>query len=145
MLLSLGILEKWNIGMLVFVHYSNIPVLHYSQFALKNELLRNFSKLIKIIDSSITLYNYYFPLSKKLTIPFSDKEKIVTKTPTLFTGKFRYWGSGNFITWFPRNFKRNSRDKIFIVYRKNKKIKIGFTVKDSQKVFELLFLKNLFV
>jgi len=44
MLLSLGILEKWNIEMFVFVHYSNIPVLHYSQFALKNEILRNFSK-----------------------------------------------------------------------------------------------------
>lgn len=65
--------------------------------------------------------------------------------PTLFTGKYRYWRTGNFITWFPRDFKRNSRDKIFIVYRKNKKIKIGFTVEDSQKVFELLISKNLFV
>jgi hypothetical protein len=30
MLLSLGILEKWDIGMLVFVHYSNIPSLQHS-------------------------------------------------------------------------------------------------------------------
>ncbi len=102
-------------------------------------------KLVKITDSSITFYNYYYPSSKSLTIPFSDIERIVTKMPTLFTGKYRYWGTGNFITWFPRDFKRNRRDKIFIVYRKNKKIRIGFTVEDSQKVFELLFSKNLFV
>ena len=33
---SSGIMEKWSDGMLVFVHYSNIPLFHYSQFAVKN-------------------------------------------------------------------------------------------------------------
>ena len=32
-----------------------------------------------------------------------------------------------FFTWFPKDFKRNTRDKLFILYRKNKRVKIGFT------------------
>jgi hypothetical protein len=101
-------------------------------------------KLIEITDNSITFLNYYYPSSKRLTVQFSDIEKIISKMPTLFSGKYRYWGTGNFITWFPKDFKRNSRDKIFILYRYNKKIRIGFTAEDSQKVFEILFSKQLF-
>ena len=40
--------------------------------------------------------------------------------------------------WFPLDTQRSKRDIIFILHRKNKKIKIGFTVEDSEKVIGLL-------
>ncbi|GEM_PF-6476937 len=54
MLLSIGFLEKWNIEMLAFVHYSNISALHYSQFAFKNNLLHNFGNS----DGTQDIINY---------------------------------------------------------------------------------------
>ncbi len=100
-------------------------------------------KLVRISDHSITLYNYYFPSSKSLTVLLQDIKKVDTLMPTLLNGKFRFWGTSNFITWFPKDLKRNIRDKIFIIYRNNKKIRIGFTAEDSQKVFNILLEKQL--
>lgn len=101
-------------------------------------------KLIRISDHSITFYNYYFPTSKSLTVLLEDVEKVNTIKPTIFNGKYRFWGTSNLFTWFPKDLKRNLRDKIFILYRKNKKIKIGFTAENSQKVFEVLLELQLF-
>jgi len=73
-----------------------------------------------------------------------DVKKVTTLKPSLFNGKYRFWGTSSLLTWFPKDLKRNLRDKIFILYRKNKKIKIGFTAEDSQKVFEVLLDQHLF-
>lgn len=101
-------------------------------------------RLVRISDHSITFYNYYFPSSKSLTILLTEIKKVKTFRPSVFNGKYRFWGTSTFITWFPKDLKRNLRDKIFILYRKNKKIKIGFTAEDSQKVFEVLLEQQLF-
>ena len=101
-------------------------------------------KLLRISDQSITFYSYYFPSSKSLTVLLEDVKKIDSLMPSMFNGKYRFWGTSTFITWFPKDLKRNLRDKIFILYRKNKKIKIGFTAEDSQKVFKVLLEQQLF-
>ena len=93
--------------------------------------------LVTISNNSITFNNYYYPSSKNLNVSFYDIDKIIIKEPTLLNGKYRYWGTGNFITWFPRDFKWSKRDNIFLLFRRNKKIRIGFTVEDSKKVISI--------
>jgi hypothetical protein len=90
--------------------------------------------LIAISNNSITLFNYYYPSCKSLSVSFFDIDRIEIKKPTLLTGKYRFWGTGNFVSWYPKDFKRSTRDYIFFLFSKNKKIRIGFTVEDSQQV-----------
>ena len=95
-------------------------------------------KLVEISNDSILFRQYYFPTFLKKIIKLSDIDKIVVKKPTLITGKYRYWGTGDFLHWFPLDFQRNKRDVIFILFRKNKRLRIGFTVEDSNTVLQLL-------
>ena len=95
-------------------------------------------KMIEIREDEILLRNYYFPTFSCKTVKFSDIEKIVIVKPSLVNGKFRYWGTGDFVHWFSMDFQRSKRDVIYILYKKNKIIKIGFTVEDSEKVTDLL-------
>ena len=95
-------------------------------------------KLIEIRDDAILFRNYYFPTSFSKTVKFSEVEKIEIVKPAVRSGKYRYWGSGDFLHWFPLDIQRSKRDVIYILYRKNKRIRIGFTVEDSEKVTALL-------
>jgi len=103
-----------------------------------NENILYSDKLIEISNDAITLRKYYFPTFSKKIVKISEIEKIVIKKPTLMTGKFRLWGTGDFFHWFPLDQHRTKREVIFFLSMKNKKIKIGFTVEDSAKVIEIL-------
>ena len=93
-------------------------------------------KLIEIRENLIIIRNYYFPFGAK-KIYWNDIENIIAYKPSLLTGKYRYWGTGDFHTWFPPD-NRLKRDKIFIIKLKNKWWRIGFTVENSQLVINLL-------
>ncbi len=93
-------------------------------------------KLIEISEDSIIIRNYYFPFGSR-QIYWNEVENIVVYKPGLLTGKYRYWGTGDFHTWFPPD-NRLKRDKIFIMKLKNKWWQIGFTVENSQTVIDLL-------
>jgi hypothetical protein len=101
--------------------------------------------LVALSNNSITLFNYYFPSGKSLSISFYDIDRIEIKKPNLLTGKYRFWGTGNFVSWYPKDYKRSTRDSIFFLYRKNKKIRIGFTVENSQQVIPILKSKKILV
>jgi hypothetical protein len=103
-----------------------------------NENILYTDKLIEIRNDTISFHNYYFSIATAKSVKFDEIETIFIKQPTLINGKYRYWGSGDFIHWFPLDFHRSTRDTIFILHRKNKKINIGFTVEDSEKVMGLL-------
>lgn len=100
-------------------------------------------RLIEIAENTILFRKYYFPTFSNKVVEFSEVEKIVIENPTIKNGKFRYWGSGDFLHWFPIDFQRSQRDVIYILFRKNKRIRIGFTVEDSKKVTELLKEKTI--
>lgn len=70
-------------------------------------------------------------------------EGIVVKKPTLWNGKWRLQGTGNFKTWYPLDFSRPKRDRIFLATLKDHWITIGFTVEDGDRVELLLRDKNL--
>lgn len=107
-----------------------------------NEEIIYSDKLVEMTKDTILFRVYYFPFGKKL-IKWSELENVEVKEPTLLNGKYRIHGSGDFKTWFPRDGKRPSRDKIFIINLLNKRSRIGFTVEDSEKVISILKLKEL--
>ena len=96
-------------------------------------------KLIKITADSIIFYKYHFPFGNKKTVELSkiDYIKIIKGS------NLRLWGSDDFRTWFPADWSRMSRDRMFIVYLKSKWSRIGFTVEDSSEVLAVLNNKGL--
>ena len=100
-------------------------------------------KLVEITNDGMLFRNYRFPFGSK-RIAFSEVDGVVAKEPTLPNGKWRIHGTSNFRTWFPRDWKRPSRDRIFFISFPNKRFRIGFTVEDSQAVENLLDDKGLF-
>ncbi len=99
--------------------------------------------LIIITDDSITLKNYYFPSLKEKKIPFEAIERIETRKPTIWTGKWRIHGTGNFKTWFPLDSSRYKRDMIFFIFCFKKWVVSGFTAEDSFAVEKLFKEKGL--
>ncbi len=103
--------------------------------------------LVEIKDNSILFRRYSFFERDRLVL-FSDIEKIVTKKATIWNGKFRFHGTGDFKTWFPKDFQRYKRDKIFIAFIRYKWWRIGFTVEKSDEVIKIFrekgLIKNLY-
>jgi hypothetical protein len=113
--------------------------------------------LIEITDQDIVFHHYYFPFGQDRRVPFADIASIgaesdetrpciaqvAIRPPSFFGGSWRIWGTGNFRTWFPCDFGRPFRDRIFIASLRNSVRRIGFTVEDSQKVTSILRAKGL--
>lgn len=92
---------------------------------------------VEIRPDSITFHQYYFPRGDK-TLPLDEIEGIYWWEPTLWSGKYRYWGSGDFRTWCPKDYKRHRRDRMFLIIKRNHWSRIAFTVEDSRRVMEVL-------
>ena len=103
-----------------------------------NENILYKDSLVTINSNHLILQHYYFPTGASKKILFSKIDYIECVEPTLWTGKWRFWGTGDFKTWFPADFSRNKRDTIFIIHRKNKRMLIGFTVNNSKEVKNIL-------
>jgi uncharacterized membrane protein len=97
-------------------------------------------KLIEITEDTILFHGYYFPCGSK-RVGFGDVEKVEAMKPTLFTGKWRLSGTGDFVTWFPADYGRFKRDTIFHMQLKNGR-RIGFTAIDSNPVKAILSQKQ---
>jgi len=106
------------------------------------ELIYN-DNLVEITNDTILLKNYYFPSLKSKVISFESIKNILVKQPTIWTGKWRFQGTGDFKTWFPLDNKRNKRDKIFYIILKHQWMQIGFTVENSILVQDIFRQKRL--
>lgn len=100
-------------------------------------------RLVEISDEAILFRDYYFPFGTR-RVAFADIERIQARPATLMTGKWRVWGTGDFVTWFPADWYRPSRDTVFLLIKKRGTLRIGFTVEDSAKVKAILHTKGLF-
>ena len=114
---------------------------HTKEITMNSEVVY-LDKLVEITDNSILFRWYYFPFGSKRVI-LSDIDHIVEKKPTLWSGKWRIHGTGDFKTWFPCDWKRPIRDRIFIISFHNKWKRIGFTVEDSETVAKIFKDKEL--
>jgi len=99
--------------------------------------------LITLYTDSLRVKNYYFLFLGTKRVSFADISSIRVEEPTLFSGKWRLQGTRDFRTWFPLDVARPIRDKIFIVELRQKRMRIGFTVRDSGAVMRLLAEKGL--
>ncbi len=99
-------------------------------------------KLVEITEDSILFRWYYFPFGRR-RVALSKIDRIVVMEPSLLGGKWRIHGTSDFKTWFPCDWKRPTRDKIFVATLRNKWMRIGFTVEDSEKVQKILEEKKL--
>lgn len=97
--------------------------------------------LLEVSENGIQFRNYYFPIGAKF-VRFSDILSIDKKPLTLRNGKWRLWG-GNFITWFPKDWRRPQRSSIFLLCLRTQKIRIGFTVENPEKFMEVIKTKGL--
>lgn len=99
-------------------------------------------KLVEITEESIVFRNYYFPFGSK-RVAFSDVDKVDLKALTGLNEKWRIHGTLDFRTWFPRDWKRPTRDQIFFITFPEERRRIGFTVEDSAEVANIFSTKGL--
>jgi hypothetical protein len=99
-------------------------------------------KSVEVSADSIFLKNYYFPFIGKRVL-FKQIESVIVEKPTLLAGQWRIWGTGNFTIWFPLDIARPKRDKIFIVSLIGKRIRIGFTVENSEAIVQIFAQRGL--
>jgi len=90
--------------------------------------------LIRITEDALHIDG--FLLGSKC-VPFSRIKTIKILKPTIWNGKFRIVGTGDFRTWFPSDGLRSSRDMIFVVLMHGKWIRYGFTAEDSAAVKQI--------
>lgn len=99
-------------------------------------------KLVEVTNDGILFRHYHFPFGSR-RVAFSEVDGVLAKEATWSNGKWRIWGTGDFVTWFPRDWKRPGRDRIFIISFPGRRRRIGFTAEDSQKVMNILNEKGL--
>lgn len=100
-------------------------------------------KLVTITDDDIIFQNYYFPIGKQKVVKLANIKCISVEKPTLWNGKWRLHGTGNFKIWFPKDYSRPKRDRIFFASLNNQWVKIGFTVENGEiveKIFRSIHL-----
>ncbi len=98
--------------------------------------------LVEITPARITFRRYgIFGTDRRVAL--GDIEKITVKDASLWTGKYRIHGTGDFKIWFPRDVQRPSRDRIFFAFLKGKRRVIGFTVERSEEAAAILQTRGL--
>lgn len=100
-------------------------------------------RLVTITNDDIIFHHYYVFTGKKKVVKLDNIKCISVKKPTLWNGKWRLHGTGNFKIWFPKDYSRPRRDRIFIATLKGQWVNIGFTVEDGARVEEILRSKSL--
>jgi hypothetical protein len=87
-------------------------------------------KLVEITGEALNFRNYYFWGCGK-TVFINEIESVRGLPPGLNNGSWRLWGSSSFNGWMPMDWRRPSRDRIFLLQHKNKKFQIAFTAENS--------------
>ncbi len=97
--------------------------------------------LVKVYENGIRFRNYYFPFGSKF-VEFSDILGFEKKSPAFLNGKWRIWGTSNFMVWFPLDWNRPRRNSIFLIRLVSQRIRIGFTVENTERFIEIMESKG---
>lgn len=98
--------------------------------------------LVEITQDAICFKAYYFPFGSK-RVRFSDIDHVTAEKPSLLNGQYKLHGTGDFMTWFPRDWKRPWRAVIFFARLRGSSRRIGFTVEDIGRAERILQDKSL--
>jgi len=96
-------------------------------------------KLIYIDDNALTIRLYYFPFGSK-RVNFSEIETVIGYKGCCM----RLWGTGDFWTWFGCDWGRMRREMVFVIKRKGKWSRVGFTCQDCDAVIKILQSRGLY-
>lgn len=88
-------------------------------------------RLVELTASTIRFRCYYFPSGSSKSVALSLVERIEVRPARPGTGRWRVWGTSDFITWFPLDWSRPWRKSIFMLHPKDKVCRIGFTVENE--------------
>ena len=99
-------------------------------------------RLIELNSDSIIFRHYYFPIGGSKRVLLDNVKQVESLRPTLLNGKWRLWGTSTLRRWFPLDFKRPSRDRIFRITL-NSGFQIGFTAENGRTVEDLFKRKGL--
>lgn len=125
------------VGMALLLRYvansgsSATNVLHPNEASLYQD------RLVRISESGLYFPLYYFPFGSRF-VRFEQIERIESLPPSFKTGKWRQWGTNDFLTWFPCDLLRHRRERIFHIHLKGARDRIGFTVLDVAKAKSIL-------
>lgn len=87
-------------------------------------------------DEAITIRNYYFPgVSKR--IPYSRIREVTSRSMSLWSGRLRLWGTGDFRHWYPLDTTRAAKHTAIII-DKGDAIRAVVTPDDSAAVLRIL-------
>ena len=110
--------------------------------------------LVEITDESITFrkFDWKFRYRSK-RVDLSDITRVEARPPSFRGGRWKLFGSGfDLHNWFPLDWHRPSRDRIFVAFLRGRGERIAFhfrlqsisfTVEDSKRVEEILRQKGL--
>lgn len=88
--------------------------------------------LVELSAAGLRLRHYYFPFGSKL-VKLPDIVRFEKLAPSLTTGQWRIWGTGDFTIYFPRDWRRPRRTCIFRLILASQQMRIGFTVEDPER------------
>ena len=89
-------------------------------------------RLIESTGADIRFRFYGFPYGDR-HVAWSDIEGVGIRVPGLGNGSGRIWGTGDFGTWFPLDWARPRRERIFIAAL-GRGLRIGFAVEDAAQM-----------
>lgn len=102
------------------------------------QLPRYEDALVVLSLESLLIKGYYFPTRTPKRVALADVQRIEVLRPSLWTGRWRLWGSGDLSTFFALDLGRPNRDRIFLLTQRAKRIRIGFTVEHSGRFIAAL-------
>jgi hypothetical protein len=76
-------------------------------------------KKLELEDGTLTIRQYYFPTRSAKRVRLSDIDHVGTYDMGPWTGRYRFWGSGDLQHWFNNDFGRVTKTKAFILYLRN--------------------------
>ena len=94
--------------------------------------------LVSISADGLRLFGYYFPTGSSKLVRFTDIAQMTVLPCTLTTGAWRLWGTGDLITWFPKDFNRPQRTTVFHMTLRHQRIRIAWTAQDAEKAIASL-------
>ena len=87
--------------------------------------------LVELAGGHILFKTPFYPFGGRKTVPLKAVDRVIYCKPGFRSGKYRYQGSGDLRTWFTMDWRRHRRDRIFILFFRERWIRLGFTVEDS--------------
>jgi len=100
-------------------------------------------KLVQVNDVSLVLFNYYFPSLTQKKIELNEIEKASKIVPNSLNGKYRIWGSGNFVFWFPKDTLRYKRKFIYRLKLSYQYVRVCFTVENEEEFERIMKEKGI--